>query len=403
MTVASSQDPDSDKPADDVTRWAPRKHARGSGDTPWKVDTGPARDPVHPGRMASQQDESWSSFHPVPLAEPVIFPVPPSSTGVVSKIVLAALVGAGGTFALGNLAAPQSWWLWLTEAVSHSGPSTSRVPPPAPPAREPAAVAMPRLVVKADQARVNETISLDIGIQGRASGDVSLLIMGLPDGTTLSAGRAVAPNGWRISAADLTAADLASVHVRPPQRFAGVMDLAVELLVAETVADRRGLRLEWLPAAAPAPLAAEAQQAAGAAPATSAVPADPTVQPAPDAQSPQVTQPAPLGEAAAVVQPGSPGLDPDTIAMLVRRGEALIDNGDISAARLVLERAADAGDARAALLMGATYDPDALSKLFARGVAPDVAKARSWYRQAAERGSAEAVRRLAGAVGHTAR
>ena len=69
---------------------------------------------------------------------------------------------------------------------------------------------------------------------------------------------------------------------------------------------------------------------------------------------------------------------------LLKRGEELISQGDIAAARLMLTRAAEAGDARSALALGATYDPAVLGKLGVLGVAADVAQARAWYGKAAE-------------------
>lgn len=87
-------------------------------------------------------------------------------------------------------------------------------------------------------------------------------------------------------------------------------------------------------------------------------------------------------------------LDREEIAMLVKRSEELIAQGDIAAARLMLTRAAEAGDARAALALGATYDSDVLRKLGVVGVAADAAQARAWYAKAAEFGSAEATWRL---------
>ena len=87
-------------------------------------------------------------------------------------------------------------------------------------------------------------------------------------------------------------------------------------------------------------------------------------------------------------------LDRDEVAVLATRGEAFIAAGDIAAARLVLQRAAEARDARAALLLGATYDPIMLEKIRVRGFAPDIATARIWYERAKEFGSAEASQRL---------
>ena len=102
---------------------------------------------------------------------------------------------------------------------------------------------------------------------------------------------------------------------------------------------------------------------------------------------------------AAVAEPTTPGeaihhLDPDVIASLLARADALIANGDVAAARLALRRAADAGDSRAALMLGETYDPALLEKLSVHGTVPDVAMARNWYERAKKFGSAEAPQRL---------
>jgi hypothetical protein len=87
-------------------------------------------------------------------------------------------------------------------------------------------------------------------------------------------------------------------------------------------------------------------------------------------------------------------LDPDVIASLLKRADALIASGDVAAARLVLRRAADAGDARAAMTLAGTYDPAILEKLDVHGFVPNVAMARSWYEKAKKLGSAEAPQRL---------
>ena len=50
----------------------------------------------------------------------------------------------------------------------------------------------------------------------------------------------------------------------------------------------------------------------------------------------------------------------------------------MAAARLVLQRVADAGDARGALALAATYDPTVLEKLPVHGFAANVALARRW-------------------------
>ncbi len=87
-------------------------------------------------------------------------------------------------------------------------------------------------------------------------------------------------------------------------------------------------------------------------------------------------------------------LDPDEIASLLRRGDALIASGDLAAARLVLRRAVDAGDARAAMTLAETYDPATLEKMGVHGVVPDFAMARGWYEKAKKFGAMEATQRL---------
>lgn len=88
------------------------------------------------------------------------------------------------------------------------------------------------------------------------------------------------------------------------------------------------------------------------------------------------------------------GLAQDEVAALVARGRDSLAAGDISAARIVLRRAAEAGDSQAALALGGTYDPNVLRRLGVVGFAADLAQARTWYRKAAELGSTDAPRRL---------
>jgi hypothetical protein len=104
-------------------------------------------------------------------------------------------------------------------------------------------------------------------------------------------------------------------------------------------------------------------------------------------------------QAPAVAEPTIPGdairhLDPSEIASSLGRGNDLIASGDLAAARLVLRRAANAGDAHAAMTLAGTYDPVVLEKLGVHGFVPDVAMARFWYEKAKKFGSAAAPERL---------
>jgi hypothetical protein len=87
-------------------------------------------------------------------------------------------------------------------------------------------------------------------------------------------------------------------------------------------------------------------------------------------------------------------LDAAEIASLLKRADSLIASGDVAAARLVLRRAAEAGDGRAAMMLAGTYDPAVLGKLSVRGVVADPAMARNWYEKARRYGASEASSQL---------
>jgi hypothetical protein len=210
---------------------------------------------------------------------------------------------------------------------------------------EPSSRPVPKLVADQEPPRgAGELFPLGVSVHDASNG-VTLVIGGLASGATLSAGRMAGDNTWR-----LTASDLDNAMIQPPRNFAGAMDLTLELRMAdETVSDRRSLRFEWA-----APAVAEL-----------------------------ITPPDAIHT-----------LDPSEIASLLKRGDDLIASGDLAAARLVLRRAAEAGDAHAAMTLGGTYDPVVLQKLGVHGFVADVAMARSWYEKAKKFGAPEAPQRL---------
>ena len=137
----------------------------------------------------------------------------------------------------------------------------------------------------------------------------------------------------------------------------------------------------------------------GRAAAATPLAAIPTGAPAPVAVAPPAATPVAALPPAPAPEPIIPGdailrLDPSEIASALQRADNLIASGDLAAARLVLRRAANAGDARAAMTLAGTYDPVILEKLGVHGFVPDVAMARAWYEKAKKFGSAEAPRRL---------
>src|SRR5215475_872192 len=72
-------------------------------------------------------------------------------------------------------------------------------------------------------------------------------------------------------------------------------------------------------------------------------------------------------------------LGPADVAILLERGQELIARGRVRLARMVLEQAAEAKSAPAALALGQTYDP-LIERSSARPDAPpDIVMARTWY------------------------
>jgi hypothetical protein len=147
----------------------------------------------------------------------------------------------------------------------------------------------------------------------------------------------------------------------------------------------------------PAPADAQQRRPAQSPPAWPTAPGSEAAASSPQTASQPPPQPSPPAapQATPGPAPGSRALAPEEVDALVRRAQAFIGQGDISAARAVLKRAVDAGDARAALALGATYDPNELKQMGAVGIKSDIAQARAWYMKAAEYGSAEAPKRIA--------
>jgi TPR repeat protein len=92
--------------------------------------------------------------------------------------------------------------------------------------------------------------------------------------------------------------------------------------------------------------------------------------------------------------PASPKIGEATARDLVARADRLLEKGDIVGARAIYQRAAELGDASAALALGATYDPTRLWSLGALGLVGNKERARQWYQRASELGHREAKARL---------
>jgi hypothetical protein len=87
--------------------------------------------------------------------------------------------------------------------------------------------------------------------------------------------------------------------------------------------------------------------------------------------------------------------DAAEIAFLVKNGAELMANGDVAAARLMFQHAAEAGSAEGAFALAETYDPSVFQKLGRReAITLDITLARSWYEKARSLGSTAARERI---------
>ena len=172
---------------------------------------------------------------------------------------------------------------------------------------------------------------------------------------------------------------------------AGVIATAPLVSAPETVSTSAPTSAE--PAGSPTPSdtqppVAPTREASLAAAPAEAAPSIESTAAAPSAQVPEarlsVSSPVPP------TPPAGPVLSAPEIAALVARGDALFGRGDLAAARLFYERAANAGDGQAAVRLGETFDPVFLDHAHLAGQRGDFKTALSWYRRARDLGTADA-------------
>jgi hypothetical protein len=96
------------------------------------------------------------------------------------------------------------------------------------------------------------------------------------------------------------------------------------------------------------------------------------------------------GDSTTTATPGSAAFRAVETTALINRGDALMASGDLTSARQFYERAADAGDGRAALRMGETYDPTFLTQSRLSANRGNALSAAQWYLRAVELGETDA-------------
>jgi hypothetical protein len=211
-------------------------------------------------------------------------------------------------------------------------------------------------------------------------------LRGLPSTAALSDGHSIAPGAWAIPIAALT-----KLEIVLPEGATGRSELSITLVSADgSVLAEATATLVIAARPAPAATTTIAPAAATIAPGTTTL--APTTAP-PAAATLRAPPPTPP----AAVAPSPSPLPPDArdrALRLVKKGDEQLTEGGIAQARLLYERAADAGLAQGAMAMAATYDPVELRRLGALGLKPDREEARRWYERARQLGAPDAEQRL---------
>jgi hypothetical protein len=296
-----------------------------------------------------------------------------------------ALISAGGvSFAAVQLLSSRPPNVTLEES------RTTGIGGTIPTINQPVAIVLPRLRLSDVNEIEGKPVVLGIRIES-ARPDSFILIRGLPSGSFITKGSRIGKDGWRVPFQELAYAMLT-----PPPNFVGTMTLSVDLKNDdEVVTDSNVQRFTWSSAEkeqAPAQRAdtntnmrvasvelGEPVRSTGSARTTEITTAARSVN--------EPERPRGTGEPARLIPQSA-------IASLLSRANAALDIGDISAARLLLQRAAEAGVIKAAMSLASTYDPAVLRKLRTVGAQPNLDEARRWYEKAAELGSTEAIHRL---------
>jgi hypothetical protein len=196
-------------------------------------------------------------------------------------------------------------------------------------------------------------------------------VRGLPSMAALSEGHSIAPGAWAIPLIALP-----NLKITLPGSAPGRSEISITLVSIDgsvLVEARSTLVI------AAAPPASDVQTQGKTA---AILRTGPPLQPVPEER--------PIPPTGA-----SPSPDARERAMrLVKRGDEQLAEGGIAQARLLYERAAEAGLALGAMAMAATYDAAELDRLGVLGLKPDREAARRWYERARQLGSAEAEQRL---------
>jgi hypothetical protein len=248
-------------------------------------------------------------------------------------------------------------------------------------------VVLPQLTLSDSVGDANVPLKLGVDVKNYTA-DATVDLSGLPAGTVLSTGSARGDGQWRIIVDDLP-----KTRVTPPRDYVGLMTLTAEVRGNGQPTVRGPVRLTWRQIPPPPDTVGVRTPNAGLPAAGNVATAkiEPPVAPK-IAEAPVAPKTIETPAASAKTEPAvaSRKLNASEVAALIRRAEELLANGDLAAARLLLQRVAETKNAQAAFQLASTYDPAALKKFSNNSVAADPALAQYWYERARDWGSPDA-------------
>ena len=224
-------------------------------------------------------------------------------------------------------------------------------------------------------------LTVGIGLPESLPKGSFIRIRGLPPMVALSEGYSISPGSWAVPISALP-----NLKLTLPGSAAGKSEISI-ILVSMDGSVLAEAKSTVVIAAPPMPTHGIGRNKTGA-PAATILRAG-----TPEPASPERIEP-PLTSAPPALRPAMTGEQRDRALRLVGRGNEHLAEGGIAQARLLYERAAEAGLPEGAMAMAATYDPVELQQLGVQGLKPDRADAQRWYEKARQLGAPGADQRL---------
>ena len=215
-----------------------------------------------------------------------------------------------------------------------------------------------------------------------ASEPISLKIAGLPEQAYLTAGVRSLEGNWTLKQSEL-----AEVKLVVPRSDVKQFDMevsAIDDITGALAAPTKAVKVQLqnvLPQSAEIPVAQAGDGKVNSEIAEAVI--QPAIAPA------AIVSPVSAVPETAVEQSNAASAIPKALNEaddLVAKGNALLDSGDIIAARQFFTRAAELGNAQGSFGVARSYDPKVFAKLNVVGLQPDEKLAANWYKKAADAG-----------------